>query len=459
MRRHVGVALGADRLTAAAPARAAPGEPWTRPLEPHPGGTGWRDLADALAELREATRAAAVHVALLPPLAQVRRIELPRLSDDELRAVLVRDAGRYLLDPPVPPIVAAWPGRSRRRSPAATLAAFADADLVASIHSAAAEAGFRSARVVSAHAAWEAAARREFPATGRGRACLVIAGEHTHEALVLESGRLDLCRRFPATDDPATIVARLVEDHSLDDAAAWAVSGSAADRARFESALRAVQVTPTAKSPAPVGARGAPAAPAGASGAPAVLAASGAPAARAELLPDPIRLARARRERRLSTRLVTATAAMLLLSAALELWGAHRALRQVQSDRAAIRPLVAQAMDIRQEVEGVQDRLRALAAAESGASRWTAVIADVADHLPKDAYLLSLRGASDSLVLEGVAQRAAGVFESLRDAPRVVAVRAEAPIRQESQDSAAPVERFILGARLAAVRDTAEAAQ
>ena len=143
---------------------------------------------------------------------------------------------------------------------------------------------------------------------------------------------------------------------------------------------------------------------------------------------------------------------MLLLSATTELWGAHRELAALQAERRGLAPLVAQAMDLRQTVDGVHERLRALAAAEAGASRWTAVIASVAEHLPSDAHLLSLRGDGDSLVLEGIASRAAGAFESLRAAPGVLGVRAEAPIRQEAQDSAAPVERFTLGARLAASR-------
>jgi hypothetical protein len=143
---------------------------------------------------------------------------------------------------------------------------------------------------------------------------------------------------------------------------------------------------------------------------------------------------------------------MLLLSAGLELWGVKRELAAVEEERRAIRGVVAEAIELRQTVEGIQDRLDGLAVAEATSSRWSGVIADVADHLPADAHLISLRGAADTLVLEGVATRAAGAFEGLRGAPGVTGVRAEAPIRQESQDGGATVERFSLGARLAANR-------
>jgi Tfp pilus assembly protein PilN len=161
-------------------------------------------------------------------------------------------------------------------------------------------------------------------------------------------------------------------------------------------------------------------------------------------------LERWRRTRRLSHRLVAGAAALLLLSAGFELWGAHRELAALHGQRETIRGTVVKAMELREAVAEVDDRLRGLAAAETAASRWSGVIADVAEHLPADAHLISLRGAGDSLVLEGVAARAAGVFESLQQAPGVAGVRAEAPIRQEARDSAPPVERFSLGARLAA---------
>ena len=56
--------------------------------------------------------------------------------------------------------------------------------------------------------------------------------------------------------------------------------------------------------------------------------------------------------------------------------------------------------------------------------------------------------AADSLLLEGIADRAVGVFEAMQAAPDVLGVRAQAPIRRELRDGDQPIERFSLAARL-----------
>jgi hypothetical protein len=441
MSAGIGAALGTEYLTGGCSASTAAQDLWTRRLTPMDAAPGWSDLGHALEELRRTVRpkAGALHVALLPPLVQIRRIELPRLTEDELRRVLAREAGRYLLDPPAHPLVATWTRLGGRRSPVPYLAAFADAELVATIHTAAEQAGFRTTRVLPAHVAWEAGARRHAQAARRGRGHLVISDEDRIETLVFEDGWVRVCRRAGADDLPA-ILADEVRPGSVEEVASWlGVVAPEAVRQRIEDSVRLHGISPAGVSHNLPPFRS-----------PAALAAVGAPLARSgELLPQPIRQERWRRERRLSHWLLAGAAAMVLLSAALELWGAHRELAALQAERRAMRPLVARAMELRETVDGVRARLQSLAAAEAGASRWTGIIANVAENLPSDAHLLSLRGAGDSLVLDGVAGRAAGTFESLRRAPGVAGVRAEAPIRQEAQDSAAPVERFSLGARLA----------
>ena len=97
---HVGIALSADRLIAVLPGDS-PATPWTRPLTPtgDPAVT-WPDLAEALGALHEAVDGTksgrALHVALLPPLGELRRVELPGLSLAEARQVLRREPSRYL---------------------------------------------------------------------------------------------------------------------------------------------------------------------------------------------------------------------------------------------------------------------------------------------------------------------------------------------------------------------------
>ena len=105
-------------------------------------------------------------------------------------------------------------------------------------------------------------------------------------------------------------------------------------------------------------------------------------------------------------------------------------------------------MAAREAALGVSARLAALTDAERGALDWTAVLDQVAATLPPDAYLTGFRASGDSLVIEGAARRAAGVFEGLQAATRLSRVRPAGPIRQELRDSAPPIERFIASATL-----------
>ena len=436
----VGVALGPDKITA-----GIGREPWLRALTPDAGqAPGWLDLVDALRELREAVGSAAgdLHVALLPPLVQVRRIELPRLREEELRKVLARDAGRYILHGGTAQILGTVGSRDQRRSPVAYLVAFADAPLVDCIYAAAAAAGWDLSRVIAACSAWEVAAKEQVAGMRNGQGYLMVCSGSYIEAMRFQAGRLELCRRFPPEWLPGQVIEQLVEHASPE---SWfIVTGAHAEALGLRTELRSRGLRLLE----------------GAEGVtwedqPEALAAKWAPkAASLELVPDRVWIAREQRARGLSRRLLACAAALLLLSAGLELWGTHRELDAVRHQRSAIRGTVAQAMELRETMEGIEARLTALAAAETGASRWSGIIAEVAEHLPSDAHLIGMRGTGDSLLLEGVAARAAGVFESLQLAPGVAGVRAAAPIRQEGQDSGAAVERFSLGARLATTRVT-----
>ncbi len=444
----IGVALGPDRITAAPWDHRKPSrrdrELWSRLLTPVAGrATGWLDLVDALRELREAAGPAPgeLNVALLPPMVQIRRIELPLLREDELRTVLTRDAGRYILHAGTAQIVGTLAPRDRRRSPVTYVVAFADAPRVDSIYAAAEAAGWGMGRVIAACSAWEVGVRLQVAGLNDGQGYLMVGGASHLEVLRFQSGRLDLCRRFPQGSMPGQVIEQLMEHASP----AWfIVAGPLTRTQEFRDELQARGLPLLESTDATVW-----------EGPPEALAASWASAAAGlELVPDRVWIERQRRTRRLSHRLLACSAALLLLSAGLELWGTQRELDAVRHQRSAIRGTVAQAMELRGTMEGIEARLTALAAAETGASRWSGIIAEVAEHLPADAHLIGMRGTGDSLLLDGVAARSAGVFESLQLAPGVAGVRAEAPIRQEGQDSGAPVERFSLGARLATTRLT-----
>ncbi|HKG92324.1 MAG TPA: hypothetical protein VKA84_10550, partial [Gemmatimonadaceae bacterium] len=185
---------------------------------------------------------------------------------------------------------------------------------------------------------------------------------------------------------------------------------------------------------------------------PAALAASFSAEAAADgpvLLPERIHAARRRREARLATAMLAAAGLMLAAAGALQLWGTRRELAQVTAARSALRGRLAGVLATRDTLAAVGGQLAELRAAEAGAPRWSPALAVVARYLPRDAYALSFRTDADSIVVEGVAEHAAPVFDALRRAPGVLAVRAQGSIRQEIQDGGAALERFTLVARLA----------
>lgn len=402
-RAEIGLALGRDRLTAVTLGRrsSAGDETWSRPLEPCADGrTGWSDLVPALEELRELTglARARLRVSLLPPLVQTKRIELPRLRADELRRILTRDVGRYFSGRDAPRVVAVAPCGQGRRSPWPYLVCATDSGTLDALYSSVGRIGWTVESVAPAYPAWQMAATRKRPELRRGDGWVAIDMDCRIERLRLERGRLAEIRRFRE-----------------------------ADRA---SALEAADVTMAGDSIE-------------------VLAARYASYGRdLDLVPEDVRDHRVRRSNRRSTRLVLGAAALLSLSAGVELWGAHRELRALEDRRVMLRSRVAEAMRAREQLDGLDARLRALAAAQASASRWALALTSTADHLPRTAYLVDLRGEADTLMMEGVAQQAAQVFEALGKAPGFVAVRAAAPIRQEAQDSGAAIERFTLSARL-----------
>lgn len=418
--RPIGIALSPGRVA---------GPVGTRALD---GAGGTDALTTALQELRrELPGSGRLDVALLPPALQLRQVELPRLADDELRSVLARDVERYLRWPAARPLVALSQRAAGRRSPVQYVASFADPGLVDGIHAAATQAGWRVGRVVSAYDAWTSWVMATFAGARNGVGYLVLTGADRVEALRFEEGHLTLCRRFLPSPPIHTIIGGLAE---VEISGPWLVTvGHASDEVRQVAAARALSILEGDECKL----------------SPDELAAGWATrAAGGDLVPESVRAQCRHRAGRTSRRLLAASAALLVVAAGLHLWGAQRELAAVRGRRDMIAKSVARAVELRGGLQGLDARLQALTAAEAGASRWSGVIADVADHLPRDAHLIGLRASGDSLQLQGVAGRAAGVFESLQRADRMVGIRAEAPIRQESPDSGPPVESFTLGARL-----------
>jgi len=157
---------------------------------------------------------------------------------------------------------------------------------------------------------------------------------------------------------------------------------------------------------------------------------------------------RRRQVRRAGSLLASAALVCAIVAAAVDYWGLRRELAAIQERRAGLAPLVAAAMQRRDSLSLLTGNLTTLATLEGTAPRWSSLLVDLAEHLPRDAHVLALRGRGDSVLVEGVAGRAIGVFQNLQQIPHVTGVRAAAPIRQDVASNGTIREQFALSARL-----------
>jgi Tfp pilus assembly protein PilN len=132
----------------------------------------------------------------------------------------------------------------------------------------------------------------------------------------------------------------------------------------------------------------------------------------------------------------------------LQLWGSARERSMIAGERARLRASVAEALARREAVAGAAEGIATVRAAAESAPRWSALIASLAETLPEDAFLIALGGSGDSLRLEGIAPRAAPVFDAVARIEGLRSLRPDGPIRQERSTAGATSERFTLTASL-----------
>lgn len=404
-RMRVGLAVGAEALTAARLERSGRQKAvWSRPMPP-PEDTAayWRELSSAAHEMAQALEVlpGRVFLALLPPLVQLRRIELPRLRETDLSRILVRDAGKYFIGAAGPQAIAVARLESRRRSPQPLLVAAALEWLVSGLARVLESAGWVVEAVGPAHAAWASATVPSRPADPG--LPFIVPGPRSKEVLCREGGRLVDVRRVPSSGFSSEV-------------------GTALEHSEAIAALNASRVGGM------------------------------------ELVPLTIGTARAEWRSALARRLWLTTAAVVLVTLGFLRLDLKHETARVEAARLGLHDAVGRAMTAREAVEDLRSRLAVLRDAEATAPRWSTVLGTVAEHLPRDAYLSGFRGDQDSLGLEGTASHAIGVFEALKRAPGFAGVQARAPIRQETGDSQQTIERFSLAAWLGSV-DSVRAAQ
>lgn len=411
---------------------------WRATLEPAPAdGVSWPSLVSALSSLASEIGATdgILSISLLPPLTEVRRLELPPLNEVELQRLLARNASRYFVNARGPQAVGAAPaGRRSRGAPSPVVAASASARQVAMIRTAAQQAGWRVASVAPAESAWAGALLTMWPTLARQSAWGIVAQRERTDLMQFDGGRLVGVRRFRAgAADAAMIV------DALGPAARVGVIGAAAQRRELASALAGHGITPS--TPSGEGSHAAEQ--------PELLAAHFAgreigPVLRGE---EAVVIERARAQRA-AWIVVAAAIVILALSAGVELWGVHRQLAIVRAERERIRPQIASTMLGRTNVDATSRNLAALNAVDRNAPHWSVIITTLSQAITDDAYLTAIRARDDSLVVDGLAEHASRVFDALQRSKAVVDVKSAAPVRRELQEDGTALDHFTISARV-----------
>jgi Tfp pilus assembly protein PilN len=162
--------------------------------------------------------------------------------------------------------------------------------------------------------------------------------------------------------------------------------------------------------------------------------------------------------RRVAWSMAGAAAALLLLSAGIELWGVKRQLAAVRAERARLRPEIASSLVGRSTVDATYRELSALNAIERAAPHWSSVIVTLSESVPEDAFLTTIRARDDSLIIDGMAPHAKKVFDAMQSTSGLLDVKANAPVRRETQDDGVSLEHFAIAARVEPARRLAKPA-
>ena len=439
-RIRTGVAISANEICAAdIRLRNSASRSWRAAIDAPPSdGASWPSLTSALSDLARTLGDSdgTLSISLMPPLTEVRRLELPPLTDEDLQRLLSRNASRYFVNARTPQIVGASGAKRRARGkPSPVVAATASARLVAMIRVAAEQAGWAVESVSPAESAWAAGALALWPSFSRQNAYALIAHDDRTDLLQIEDGRLIGVRRFRGGSADASMIAEAVGP-----TARIGVAGSTGARRTISAALAALNVTVST----PSGEWSAAADDAD------VMAAQFAGTDVGPTLRTESAVAADRASARKTTWIIAgAAAAMFVVAGLIQLWGVHHQLAQVRAERERIRPQLSSTLVGRTTVDATYGHLASLVASERAAPRWSSVIASLSESVPEEAHLTAIRARSDSLIVDGLAEHAARVFDALEKTHGLIDVRAASPVRRELQDGGSTLDHFVIGARVA----------
>lgn len=400
--------------------------------------TAFTEAGNRIAEwLGRAPAGLSVDVALLPPLAEARLLDVPPLKPGEVEAIVRRDAARYFLGGVQPRVIGVSVPRQAPDSPRRPVLAVAvPAALAEAVHAAARAAGWRVNRLVAAQSAWVRAARHTGNATNASelRGVITVHDGHAH-VFRIEGDALVSIRRV-AAGEATSIVDALGEPGGP-------VLVLAPANTALAEALSAAGWSPrTMELSEPTGAVDS-AQPAALTAA--LLAGEAAPV----LVPLSVLASSRDRQRRLGARLLAAAAVLVVAAAGIELWGAHRELAALQARRAEIRAQVGPLLETRDSIAAMSERTASIQALAEAAPRWTRALTDIAIMLPFETHLTRLVADGDMIEIEAAGARAGEALQALRAAPSLRDVRMIGLVDRELEDGAPAVERFRIAARMA----------
>lgn len=443
-RIRTGVALSLTELCAADMRLGGGAAAWRAPLDPpDSNGGGWPSLTSALRELAVKLGASdgRLVVALMPPLTEVRRLDLPPLKREQALQLLSRNASRYFVTAREPQVIGtSIPRRPSRSGPVPVLGAAAAARLVNAIAGAARDAGWTLEGVVPAEVGWASAASSVWPGLAKGVAHVLVHHDDRTDLLQIENGALAGVRRFRAGSLDAQLISEALQQARTNGTPPRVGTlGSAIPRQELTRALPRESVVVTA-----------PGAEWTSATADAMVAAAtfATPDDPLTLRTEDVAELRARAGRRLTLSIVAGAVALLLLSALLELWGVKRELAAVQAERAKIRPQIQTTLAGRSSFEASNRKLSALFAAQRETPYLSGVLASVTDALPEGAYLLSFRARRDTLIVDGLATSSADAFAGLESVPELANVKSIGGVQRQLQDDGTALEHFTVQARM-----------
>lgn len=443
--RRIGVAIGADAMHVAVVdngnSRSKSFAPWsTRFAESllAPSTDPSEAIKRALSECPHLStpEPALLHVTLLPPLALGRGIRLPPLAADEYRRVLTRDVSRYFPIGQASQVVGALPPRSTRSSPVPVFAVAASERIIEAIQAAVAGIGFELASLECAYSAWAGAAGRIWPSFRRSDAALIVCHDDLIEVIHCDGGRPVSVRRVNAGASREQVLAAAGLYAKGGPPRVCAILGPPEEQGFLRDTLSECGIAVLPPTPA-------------SQSEPSVVSATFASSGPGPgLYPERIYEQARMNSGRLTRWLAGIAAVSLVLAAVFLLWGAKRDLRATIDQRAAIRSEVNKAIGFKDQISSLSSRSAHIASLRASTPQWSAVLSSIAQELPRDASFTKFQAQADSVVLEGIASRAASVFEAMRGIPDITAIRSTAPVRQQLQDGN-PVEHFSVAARLA----------